>query len=314
MRKATTVILLGLFIGGGLGASQVVIRAMMKQAPDLGSVVTQVRDVARLETLDVVLYKKITFTPDPEIQGAFWSDVFTWVRYSLRAPRGKAIVFAVAHLGIDLARLDTGGIWIDGRSVYVNLPPIQVTVELKPGDTEIVDSNLDSAETSKLYELAREAFVREVEADAKLKERAQRIGLVGIIGVGNLDKAIPASERASFEPIGTIGRNTASCRLVGNASETVIRVYEVGRVGYRCIRCTEGKAPRSGIPRERVRPRGGGRLGSVDAVARFVGFNEHVFSVGARSRRRWRARRRSRNNLCSHVARAGRIALSRPVI
>jgi hypothetical protein len=53
------------------------------------------------------------------------------------------------------------------------LPPIRVTVELRPGETEIIGSNLDSAETAQLFELARSAFERELGADARLHEQAR---------------------------------------------------------------------------------------------------------------------------------------------
>ena len=53
------------------------------------------------------------------------------------------------------------------------LPPLDVNVEIKPGETEIINSNLDSDETARLLELAKEAFEREVAADQELKERAR---------------------------------------------------------------------------------------------------------------------------------------------
>jgi len=55
----------------------------------------------------------------------------------------------------------------------VVLPPVQVQVELKPAETEVIGSNLDSKETAQLFELARTAFEREVGADEKLKARAR---------------------------------------------------------------------------------------------------------------------------------------------
>jgi hypothetical protein len=50
---------------------------------------------------------------------------------------------------------------------------VQVQVELKPAETEIIGSNLDSEQTAQLFELARTAFEREVSADEKLKARAR---------------------------------------------------------------------------------------------------------------------------------------------
>src|SRR2546430_5767984 len=67
--------------------------------PDAPALILKVREVARLESLDVSLYKKIDFTPDPREEKTMWGAVAQWAAYSVRPPRGRAIVFAVAHLG-----------------------------------------------------------------------------------------------------------------------------------------------------------------------------------------------------------------------
>ncbi len=141
--------------------------------PDPPSVVVKVREVAELETLHVSLYKKVTFAPEPTQADDVWGDLAGWLRYTFRQPRGKAIVFADAHLGLDLSRLDVQSLRVQGRGIEVALPPVQVEVVLKPGETEIIGSNLDSAETARLLELARVAFQREVAADATLRSRAR---------------------------------------------------------------------------------------------------------------------------------------------
>jgi hypothetical protein len=135
--------------------------------------VTAIREVARLETLDVRLYKKVTFSPEPTAAGSTWGDVAGWLRHTFRAPSGKAIVFADAHLGLDLRRLDVSHVRIDGPRAWIVLPPLEVKVALRPGETEVIGSNLDSAETARLLELAHAAFVREVQADAALRARAR---------------------------------------------------------------------------------------------------------------------------------------------
>jgi hypothetical protein len=129
--------------------------------------------VARLEALDVTLYKKVTFAPEPTPADSFWGDVTGWLRHTFREPRGKAIVFAEAHLGLDLSRLGPDALVVRGRTVDVRLPPLRVAVELRPADTEIIGSNLDSAETAHLFELARVAFENEVSADKALRARAR---------------------------------------------------------------------------------------------------------------------------------------------
>ncbi len=174
MRRLFAVAFVAVVFGAAFGAARLLVdRIERRPPPDSASVISQVREVAHLETLDVTLYKKIAFAPEPEPSGSFWHDVLTWARYTLHAPHGRAIVFAVAHLGLDLSRLGPESLLAQGRAVYVTLPPVRATVELLPGETEIIDSNLDSSQTAKLFELARDAFSRQVEADEKLSGRAR---------------------------------------------------------------------------------------------------------------------------------------------
>jgi hypothetical protein len=172
MRRLLSLLVLGLAVGAGLGLALRAGRAE-PSLPDPPSVATRVREVARLETLEVSLYKKVTFSPEPEPAGSLWGDVAGWLRHALATPRGKAIVFAVARVGLDLSRLDERAVRVSDREVWVVLPPLRVTVELRPDETEVIGSNLDSAETARLFELARAAFEREVEADRALRERAR---------------------------------------------------------------------------------------------------------------------------------------------
>src|SRR5919199_1444232 len=144
-----------------------------KPLPDAPALVVKVRQVARLQSLDVSLYKKVTFAPDPRDTGSVWGDLLQWASYTLRPPRGRAIVFADAHLAVDLLKLDASSLRVSGRRVDVVLPPVQVQVELKPAETEIIGSNLDSKQTAQLFELARAGFEREVRADEKLKAQAR---------------------------------------------------------------------------------------------------------------------------------------------
>jgi Protein of unknown function (DUF4230) len=171
VRRLLVLLLLALALGAGVALG---LRAGARDAPpDPPAVAMRIREVARLETLDVALYKKVTFAPEPVEAESFWGEVAGWLRQTFRAPRGKAIVFADAHLGLDLARLDASSVRVQGREVWVVLPPVRATVELRPGETEVIGSNLDSAETSRLLELAKLAFEREVEADRALRGRAR---------------------------------------------------------------------------------------------------------------------------------------------
>jgi len=142
--------------------------------PDTPALVLQMREVTRLETLDVSLYKKVDFSPQPQASDSLWKDVISWASYSLRMPRGRAIVFADVNLGYDIQRIDASNLRVSGTRVEVVLPPLDVRVELKPGETEVIDSNLDSQETAKLLELARRAFEREARADENLQRRARQ--------------------------------------------------------------------------------------------------------------------------------------------
>ncbi len=172
MRRLAILVLLALAAGAGVGLALRLGRRG-PELPDPPAVAIRLREVARLETLEVVLYKKVTFSPDPREADSLWGDVAGWLRQTFREPRGKAIVFATAHLGLDLARLDASAVRVAGREVVVALPPVRATVELRPDETEIIGSNLDSAETARLFDLAKSAFEREVAADAALRERAR---------------------------------------------------------------------------------------------------------------------------------------------
>jgi len=175
-RRSTLRTLL-LVVAGGLVASAVtwalVHRAESPAVPPTPLVVERMREVARLQTLDLAVYKKIAYAPEPIPTGALWSDVLTWAKASLFPTRGRAIIFGTVHLGVDLSKLDARRLHIQGSRVEVALPPLQAQVELRPGETEVISSNLDSAQTAQLLELARTAFEREVMADPALQAKAR---------------------------------------------------------------------------------------------------------------------------------------------
>jgi hypothetical protein len=141
--------------------------------PDERALILRVREVARLQSLDVTLYKKVELAPDPREQGSLWSSVSQWATYAVHPPKGRAIIFAQAHLGLDLRKLDANGLRVEGRSVQVVLPKVETQVELLPAETEIIGSNLDSAQTAELFDKARLAFAAQVSADKGLQDRAR---------------------------------------------------------------------------------------------------------------------------------------------
>ena len=172
MRRLLSLLVLGLGLGLGLFLAWRLL-SPRPPPPDPPAVVEKVRQVARLEALEVQLYKKVTFAPEPTPGDSVWADLAGWVRHTLARPHGKAIVFAVAHVGLDVSRLGPEQVQVRGREVALVLPPLLTRVELRPGETEVIGSNLNSAETARLLELARVAFQREVEADRVLQGRAR---------------------------------------------------------------------------------------------------------------------------------------------
>ena len=173
MRRLVLLLVLCLIFAAAGAATTFWLVRRPPRLPDPPALVTRMREVARLETLDVSLYKKVSFEPDPMPAATLLGDALTWAKFTLRPPRGKAIIFADVHLGLDLARLDPSSVRVLGERVEVVLPSMQVKVELKPGETEVIGSNLDSEQTAQLFEVAREAFAREVAQDTRLNERAK---------------------------------------------------------------------------------------------------------------------------------------------
>ena len=123
MRRLAALLVFGLALGAGLGLALRLARRA-PALPDPPAVALQIREVARLETLEVTLYKKVAFAPEPTPADSFWGDVQGWMRHTFRTPRGKAIVFAVARLGLDLSRLDASSVRVAGREAFVVLPPL----------------------------------------------------------------------------------------------------------------------------------------------------------------------------------------------
>ena len=172
-RLLLTVVLLGVAFVGGAGFMFSKGFGPRVFLPDPPAVVSRMKDVARLETLEVNLYKKVSFAPQPQAQGSVVGDVFEWARFTLKPPEGRAIVFATVRIGIDLDQLDASNLQVIGDSINVTLPPLKPVVELRPAETEVIGSNLDSAGTAQLLDVAKRGFEREVMADPRIRERAE---------------------------------------------------------------------------------------------------------------------------------------------
>jgi uncharacterized protein DUF4230 len=180
MRTFAKPVVVALAAGAGLGLALRLAAPRGPELPDGPAVATRIREVTRLEALDVTLYRKVSFAPEPVESESLWGDVAGWLRHTFRTPRGKAIVFADAHLGIDLGALDASRVRVAARSIEIVLPEVRASIELRPADTEIIGSNLDSAETARLLELARAAFQRDVDRDPVLRQRARGAAERGI--------------------------------------------------------------------------------------------------------------------------------------
>lgn len=157
----------------GAGIAWLALRPPAPPRPDAQTVLTQVREVARLETLELRLYKKLDFAPEPTESGSLWKDVAAWARYSISRPRGRVILFADAQVGLDLEALTPERIRVSGGTVELALPPLRTQVLLRPEETEVLDSNLDTEETAALFSLAKRAFEEEVANDPELQRKAR---------------------------------------------------------------------------------------------------------------------------------------------
>jgi hypothetical protein len=173
VRGFLKLLLLGLAIGAGAAGAWRLLSPPRPPPPDPPAVVEQIRQVARLEALQVSLYRKVSFAPEPAPADSMWGELAGWLRHAVARPQGRAIVFAEARVGVDVSRLGPEAVEVRGRDCFIALPPLEVVVELKPGETEVIGSTLDSAETARLLELAKRAFEREVAADRALQGRAR---------------------------------------------------------------------------------------------------------------------------------------------
>jgi len=166
--------ILAMVLAGALGAGAMWYELRLKPShlPEGPAVIQQMREVARLETLDVTSYKKIMFTPDAPPPSDFIHDAWNWATSVVAPAQGKAIVFASVHFSLDLARLSDHSVRIKDTRIWVVLPDTVATVELKPAETEIIGSTLDSEQTAQLFETARATFERDVGNNRELKAKA----------------------------------------------------------------------------------------------------------------------------------------------
>ena len=151
-------------------------RPVARLEPELPAVVQRMKDVARLETLDVVTYRKVDFEPAAPPADGLWAEVKQWARSSVAPQRGRAIVFADVSLGLDLSRLQPSDMRVVDGVVYLRTPPLQRRVALRPMETEFIHASLEPQHLAELLELARLQIDADVAADRGMAERARRNG------------------------------------------------------------------------------------------------------------------------------------------
>ncbi|MFN0062951.1 MAG: DUF4230 domain-containing protein [Myxococcaceae bacterium] len=144
--------------------------------PEAPLLIERIREVARLETLEVSLHRKVSFAPDPPALATdgFWSELTAFAQHALRNPNARAILFADVHLTWDLSKLGPDDIAVKGDVVHVRFPQLQTHVEMRPDETEIIGSNLNSAETAEMFAKAQRAFAMQTQFDPQLRGRAER--------------------------------------------------------------------------------------------------------------------------------------------
>ncbi len=137
------------------------------------TVVERLRAVSRLQVLDVSVTRKVTLLPDPVDQPTLSGAVLQWARFTVAAPSGTALVSAEAHFAVDLSKLTAGSVQVFADSVEISLPEAEVSVELTPGQTEVLVSNLDSQQTTALLAKAQTEFAHSLAHDPRLREKAR---------------------------------------------------------------------------------------------------------------------------------------------
>jgi hypothetical protein len=160
----------------GAAAAWSVLRPARRQLPDGPIVLEKIREVARLETLEAQLYEVVQYKVDPKERSSIIGVVYEFAKDTYFPDEGRAVVFATAHVGFDLSKLDREHLRVRGDQVEVVLPPLSTTVELKPAETMVITSNLDSQQTMALLDMAKSRFESKVNTDAKLQQRARASG------------------------------------------------------------------------------------------------------------------------------------------
>lgn len=162
-----------LFAVVAVAVAGALLRVERLAAAEPPAVIERIREVQRLEVLEVTVHQKVTFAPDPKPEATLLAGAWAYARETVAPRRGKALVFANARFFVDLRRLKPEQVRVRGDEVTLELPEPEVEAVVLPGETEVIASNLDSAETAALLEAAAGELRASVMRDAKLRERAR---------------------------------------------------------------------------------------------------------------------------------------------
>src|SRR3954451_15692798 len=106
-----------LFAVAAVAVAAALLRGERLAAQEPPTVVERIREVQRLEVLDVIVHKKVTFSPDVVPQPTLLGEVMQYARETVAPRRGRAIVFAQARFYVDLRRLKPEQVQVRGDEV-----------------------------------------------------------------------------------------------------------------------------------------------------------------------------------------------------
>src|SRR6185436_8609840 len=103
-----------LFAVVAVAVAAALLRVERLAAQEPPPVIDRIREVQRLEVLEVTVHKKLTFAPDPAPQTTLLGDMLQYARESVAPRRGRALVFAQARFFVDLRKLKTEQVKVTG--------------------------------------------------------------------------------------------------------------------------------------------------------------------------------------------------------
>jgi hypothetical protein len=162
-----------LFAVVAVAVAAVLLRVEQVVGAEPPAVIERIREVQRLEVLEVTVHKKVTFAPDPKPQPTLLAGVWAYARDTVAPKRGTALVFANARFFVDLRKLKGEQVYVRGEEVTLELPEPEIEARVLPGETEVIVSNLGSEDTAAMLQAAEGELHASVLRDVKLRDRAR---------------------------------------------------------------------------------------------------------------------------------------------